>query len=90
MQNDYSLSPTGTFIGASWAALLVGGCSLFDKSLERADTSQGKRGPYFTSLMYAFFSAVFLQKSVRDRLKGIKVTGEKGFYVMSFVLGPSA
>ena len=32
-------------------------------------------GYYFTLLMYGLFSAVSLQKSVRDRLEGIPVTG---------------
>ncbi|GAB3347478.1 hypothetical protein GCM10027430_07120 [Lysobacter tyrosinilyticus] len=34
-----------------------------------------EKGYYFTVLMYGLFSAVSLQKSVRDRLEGIQVTG---------------
>ena len=34
-----------------------------------------EQGYYFTILMYGLFSAVSLQKSVRDRLEGIRVTG---------------
>ena len=34
-----------------------------------------ERGYYFTLLMYGLFAAVSLQKSVRDRLEGIPVTG---------------
>jgi uncharacterized membrane protein YiaA len=34
-----------------------------------------ERGYYFTILMYGLFAAVSLQKSVRDRLEGIPVTG---------------
>ena len=34
-----------------------------------------EKGYYFTVLMYGLFSAVSLQKSVRDRLQGIPVTG---------------
>jgi uncharacterized membrane protein YiaA len=33
-----------------------------------------EQGYYFTILMYGLFSAVSLQKSVRDRLEGIRVT----------------
>jgi len=33
-----------------------------------------EKGYYFTILMYGLFSAVSLQKSVRDRLEGIAVT----------------
>lgn len=34
-----------------------------------------EKGYYFTILMYGLLSAVSLQKSVRDRLEGVKVTG---------------
>ena len=34
-----------------------------------------EKGYYFTLLMYGLFSAVSLQKSVRDRIEGIPVTG---------------
>lgn len=34
-----------------------------------------EKGYYFTILMYGLFSAVSLQKTVRDRLEGISVTG---------------
>lgn len=34
-----------------------------------------EKGYYFTVLMYGLFSAVSLQKSVRDRLEGIPVSG---------------
>ncbi len=33
-----------------------------------------EKGYYFVILMYGLFSAVSLQKSVRDRLEGIPVT----------------
>jgi uncharacterized membrane protein YiaA len=34
-----------------------------------------EKGYYFTLLMYGLFAAVSLQKSVRDRIEGIPVTG---------------
>jgi uncharacterized membrane protein YiaA len=34
-----------------------------------------EKGYYFTILMYGLFSAVSLQKSVRDKLEGTPVTG---------------
>jgi len=33
-----------------------------------------EKGYYFTVLMYGLFSAVSVQKSVRDRMEGIPVT----------------
>ncbi len=34
-----------------------------------------EKGYYFILLMYGLFSAISLQKSVRDRLEGIEVSG---------------
>lgn len=34
-----------------------------------------EKGYYFTILMYGLFSSVSLQKTVRDRMEGIEVTG---------------
>ncbi len=66
--------PTGTFVGASWAALLIGMCSYF-VGLWNSAMQLNEKGYYFTILMYGLFSAVSLQKSVRDRLEEIPVTG---------------
>ncbi len=66
--------PTGAFIGASWAALLVGAV-VYLAGLWNAQMQLNEKGYYFTLLMYGLFSAVSLQKSVRDRLEGIPVTG---------------
>ena len=66
--------PTGAFIGASWAALLVGGI-VYLAGLWNGEMPLNEKGYYFVILMYGLFSAVSLQKSVRDRLEGIPVTG---------------
>ena len=66
--------PTGAFVGASWAAMLAG-AGAYLAGLWNADMQLNEKGYYFTLLMYGLFSAVSLQKSVRDRLEGIKVTG---------------
>jgi uncharacterized membrane protein YiaA len=66
--------PTPAFIGASWLALMVGGGS-FSIGLWNAEMPLNEKGYYFTILMYGLFAAVSLQKSVRDRMEGIKVTG---------------
>jgi uncharacterized membrane protein YiaA len=66
--------PTGAFVGASWAALFLGaGVYLF--GLWNANMQLNEKGYYFTILMYGLFAAVSLQKSVRDKLEGIKVSG---------------
>ena len=66
--------PTGAFIGASWTALLVGSVAYL-AGLWNSDMQLNEKGYYFTILMYGLFSAVSLQKSVRDRLEDIPVTG---------------
>jgi len=65
--------PSNAFIGASWAGLLAGGIS-FCVGLWNASMQLNEKGFYFTVLMYGLFSAVSLQKAVRDQLEGIKVT----------------
>ncbi|MEJ8858383.1 inner membrane protein YiaA [Variovorax robiniae] len=65
--------PTGAFVAASWAALFVGAI-VFLIGLWNASMQLNEKGYYFTILMYGLFSAVSLQKSVRDRLEGIPVT----------------
>jgi uncharacterized membrane protein YiaA len=66
--------PTAAFVGASWTALLVGVVA-FIAGLWSAEMRLHDKGYYFTVLMYGLFSSVSLQKSVRDRLEGIPVTG---------------
>ncbi|MBC7499852.1 MAG: hypothetical protein H7315_05065 [Herminiimonas sp.] len=66
--------PTGAFVGASWLALFVGTIT-YMATLWSAGMPLNEKGYYFTLLMYGLFSAVSLQKSVRDRLEGIPVTG---------------
>ena len=66
--------PTGAFIAASWVALLVGACVYLIGLWNAPKMQLNEQGYYFTILMYGLFSAVSLQKSVRDRLEGIRVT----------------
>lgn len=65
--------PTGAFIGASWLALFIG-ATTYLLGLWNAKMLLNEKGYYFTILMYGLFSAVSLQKSVRDRLEGTPVT----------------
>jgi uncharacterized membrane protein YiaA len=74
MSQQLSPRPTGAFVGASWLALVVGGAT-YITGLWNAAMMLNEKGYYFTLLMYGLFAAVSLQKSVRDRLEGIPVTG---------------
>ena len=62
------------FIAASWAALLIG-IVAFIVGLWNAQMALNEKGYYFVILMYGLFAAISVQKSVRDRLEGIPVTG---------------
>ena len=66
--------PSGSFIFASWIAFLSG-VSAFLLGLWNADMELNEKGYYFTLLIFGLFSAISLQKSVRDRLENIPVTG---------------
>jgi len=65
--------PTTAFIGASWIALLVGAAA-YMAGLWNATMQLNEKGYYFTILLYGLFAAVSLQKSVRDRMEGVRVT----------------
>ena len=61
---------SAAFIGASWAALFIGAVTYL-VVLWNGPMQLNEKGYYFTLLMYGLFSAVSLQKSVRDRLDEI-------------------
>ncbi|MGI4717394.1 MAG: inner membrane protein YiaA [Janthinobacterium lividum] len=65
--------PTAAFVGASWGALLVGACAYLI-GLWNAEMQLNEKGYYLTLLLYGLFAAVSLQKTVRDRSEGLRVT----------------
>ena len=66
--------PSGAFVAASWAALAIGAI-VYLIGLWNAQMQLNEKGYYLTLLAYGLFSAISLQKSVRDRAEGIPVTG---------------
>lgn len=68
-----SQKTSSAFIMASWAALGTGAIGYLI-GLWRAEMLLNEKGYYFTLLLFGLFSVVSLQKSVRDRMEGIKVT----------------
>lgn len=72
--NTSQHKPSSAFIGVSWLALLAGAIA-FSTGLWNATMQLNEKGYYFTLLMFGLFAAVSLQKSVRDKLEGIPVTG---------------
>jgi uncharacterized membrane protein YiaA len=65
--------PSAAFIGTSWAALLIG-ITAYLIGLWNADMQLNEKGYYFTVLMFGLFSAISVQKAVRDQMEGIPVT----------------
>ena len=73
MEPKQTLAPSAAFIAASWIALLAGMIA-FNVGLWNAQMALNEKGYYFTVLMFGLFSAISVQKSVRDQLEGIPVT----------------
>jgi uncharacterized membrane protein YiaA len=74
MTRQHTVRPTNAFISASWAALFAGGIAYL-VGLWNAAMPLNEKGFYFTVLVLGLFSAVSLQKSVRDHIEGVPVTG---------------
>ncbi len=73
MNPTNTLRPSAAFIGASWVALLAG-IIAYNVGLWNAQMELNEKGYYFTVLMFGLFSAISVQKAVRDQLEGIPVT----------------
>lgn len=71
--SDRGFKPTAAFIGASWVALGLGLIS-YCVGLWNADMLLNEKGYYFVILLFGLFSAISVQKCVRDRAEGIPVT----------------
>ena len=65
--------PTPVFKGASWAALIVG-VTAYLIGLYNATMQLNEKGYYFAVLVFGLYSAVSLQKAVRDKDEEIPVT----------------
>ncbi len=66
--------PSTAFVAASWIALFAGAIA-YNIGLWNAPMQLNEKGYYFTVLMFGLFAAVSVQKSVRDQMEGIPVTG---------------
>ncbi|WP_145576184.1 inner membrane protein YiaA [Yersinia alsatica] len=71
--NASHAKPSSAFTAASWLALL-GGFVIFLVGLWNADMQLNELGYYFAVLILGLFSAVSLQKTVRDKLEGMTTT----------------
>ncbi|WP_010521383.1 inner membrane protein YiaA [Aquimarina agarivorans] len=69
----FDQKPTPAFTGASWVALMAG-IVAFCIGLFNTEMQLNEKGYYFTILLFGLFSAVSVQKNVRDKLEGLSVT----------------
>jgi len=76
-----STAPTKSFIFASIAALAIG-TSAFSIGLFNAQMALNEKGYYLIILLYGLFSMVSLQKTIRDKMEGIKTS--KAYYLMAW------
>ena len=74
MMKKHANRPSAAFIAASWCALLLGSASYLI-GLFNAEMQLNEKGYYLTLLLFGLFAAVSLQKSVRDRVEGVPVSG---------------
>ena len=73
MEQTQNLKPSAAFMAASWAALFIGVIA-FLVGLWNAEMELNEKGYYYTVLMFGLFSAISVQKAVRDQMEGIPVT----------------
>ena len=67
------IKPTAAYVGASWAARLLGVVT-FAVGLWNASMIKSEKGFYAAVLVLGLFAAVSLQKAVRDRAEGLPVS----------------
>jgi Predicted membrane protein len=65
--------PSPAFIGASWLAMILGTITYLI-GLYNATMQLNEKGYYLTLLLFGLFSAVSLQKVVRDKDEGLPIT----------------
>lgn len=65
--------PSSAFVGASWLSLLVG-VSAYLVGLYNAGMERNEKGYYLAVLLLGLYSAVSLQKAVRDQEEDVPVT----------------
>ncbi len=66
-------APTAAFIGVSWLCLATGVIAYL-VGLWNAEMALNEKGFYFAVFLFGLYSAIYIQKNVRDREEGIPVT----------------
>jgi uncharacterized membrane protein YiaA len=82
MNSPQQKGPSVAFVGISWLVLVLGIVAYVVGVWNTSEWELNEQGYYLVVLMYALFSVVSVQKSVRDKLEGIPVTNI--YYGMSW------
>ena len=85
--STYQQAPTKAFRFAAIAALLVGAIS-YTIGLFNADMMLNEKGYYLAVILFGLFSVVSVQKSIRDRVEGIKTS--KVYHVVACIAAASS
>jgi len=80
--NNRIENPTNAFVITSWAALAAGVLAYLI-GLWNLDVELRDKGYYFTIFIFGLYAAVSVQKTVRDKMENIPVSGI--FYGISWV-----
>lgn len=80
--NNRIENPTNAFVMTSWAALAAGVLAYLI-GLWNLDVELRDKGYYFTVFIFGLYAAVSVQKTVRDKMENIPVSGI--FYGISWV-----
>ena len=72
-ETEVGIKPTPAFVGAAWLSFGIGLIS-YCIGLWNAEIELNEKGYYFTIIVFGHFSAISVQKCVRDRVEGIEVT----------------
>ena len=74
--------PTAAFIGASWAALAIGVIGYL-VGLYNSELALNEKGFYLAVFLFAMYSSITIQKTVRDVAEGLPATN--AFLFISWV-----
>ena len=75
MRNSKQFPTSAAFVGVSWLSLLLGIVGFLVGLWNASNLTLSEKGFYLSVMVLGLYSAVSLQKAVRDRLEGIPVTG---------------
>lgn len=75
--------PTTAYVGTSWAVMLVGVVAYLLGLWNAQTMLLNEKGYYFAVLALGLYSAISLQKTLRDRTEGIPTTNL--YYLISWV-----